>query len=117
MQKPTKLQNPKFENLKNLKNLPQIKAAALTYDDKADIAPKVLASGKGEIAKKIIQKAREFDIPLFANEELVNMLLKVEIDECIPVELYSAVVEAFVWLHNVEQKSQMSQNQLQNHSK
>ena len=63
------------------------------------------------MAKKIIQKAKEFEIPLFANEELVNMLLEVEVDENIPVELYSAVVEAFVWLHNIEQKAQISQNQ------
>ncbi|MGX3045429.1 EscU/YscU/HrcU family type III secretion system export apparatus switch protein [Helicobacter sp. T3_23-1056] len=92
-------------------NLSSTKAAALAYNQTQDIAPKVLASGKGEVAKKIIQKAKEFEIPLFANEELVNMLLEVEVDECIPVELYSAVVEAFVWLYNIEQKSQISQNQ------
>lgn len=101
----------KFFNHQYSQNLSNTKAAALSYNEEQDIAPKVLASGKGEVAKKIIQKAKEFEIPLFANEELVNMLLEVEIDENIPVELYSAVVEAFVWLHNIEQKSQISQNQ------
>ncbi len=86
------------------------KAAALAYDSQKDSAPKVLASGKGEIAKRIIQKAEEFDIPLFANEELVNMLLQVEIDEEIPRELYEAVVGVFVWLNNIERKSQLSFN-------
>ena len=102
----------KLQNLsKNASNKYQShkpKAVALAYDESIDIAPKVLASGSGEIAKKIIQKAKEFEIPLFANAELVNMLLKVEIDECIPVELYSAVVEAFIWLHNIQKESQMS---------
>lgn len=101
----------KFRNYQHSQNLSNAKAVALAYNEKQDIAPKVLASGKGEVAKKIIQKAKEFEIPLFANEELVNMLLEVEVDENIPVELYSAVVEAFVWLHNIEQKAQISQNQ------
>lgn len=86
------------------------KAVALAYDMQVDIAPKVLASGKGAIAERIIQKAKEFDVPLFANEELVNMLLQVEINEHIPTELYEAVVQVFVWLNTLEQDSQMSKS-------
>ena len=80
------------------------KAAALQYDPKTQNAPKILASGKGEIAKKIIQKAKEFDVPLFANEALVNSLLELDIDAEIPQELYQATVEVFVWLAKVEKK-------------
>lgn len=80
------------------------KAAALKYNKENDSAPKVVASGKGEVALKIIQKAKEFDIPLFANETLVNSLVDLKLDQEIPKELYSAVVEVFVWLMKNEEK-------------
>lgn len=84
------------------------KAAALAYNPESNDAPKVLASGRGTIAEKIIAKAKEFDVPLFANEELVNLLLQVEIDSEIPTELYEAVVGVFVWLNRIEQRAQLS---------
>ncbi|DAB28101.1 MAG: flagellar biosynthesis protein FlhB [Sulfurimonas sp. RIFOXYD12_FULL_33_39] len=80
------------------------KAAALKYDKTSGGAPKVIASGKGNIAQMIVQKAKEFDIPIFANEALVNSLINLEIDHEIPSELYSAVVDVFVWLMKNEKK-------------
>jgi len=80
----------------------QQKAAALQYD-KIN-APKVVASGSGEVAKSIIKKAQEFNIPLFANEALVNSLVDLEIDKEIPQELYQGVVEVFIWLAKNEKK-------------
>jgi len=90
-----------------MKKYTNIKAAALKYEAYKDLAPKIIAKGKGEVAKKIIQKAKEFDIPMFQNEVLVDSLLKVK-DETIPPELYKAVVEVFVWLYNLEDKIKMS---------
>jgi len=80
------------------------KAVALQYDQNKQNAPKVLAKGKGLIAKKIIQKAKEFDVPLFANEAIVDSLLDLEIDKEIPQELYRSVVEVFVWLNKQDRK-------------
>ncbi|MDD2790293.1 MAG: EscU/YscU/HrcU family type III secretion system export apparatus switch protein [Sulfurimonas sp.] len=80
------------------------KAAALKYDKKSSSAPTVVASGKGELAKRIIQKAQEFDVPIFANEALVNSLIDLEVDAQIPSELYQSVVEVFVWLMKNEKK-------------
>ncbi|MDD5157998.1 EscU/YscU/HrcU family type III secretion system export apparatus switch protein [Sulfurimonas sp.] len=82
----------------------QNKAAALKYDKANQGAPKVIASGKGAIAKKIIEKAKEFNVPIFANEALVNSLVDLDIDHEIPAELYKAVVEVFVWLMKNEKK-------------
>ena len=90
-----------------MKKFTNIKAAALKYKAYENLAPKIVAKGKGEIAKKIIQKAKKFDIPLFQNELLVDSLLKVNNDE-IPPELYQAVAEVFVWLYNLEQKAKLS---------
>ncbi|WP_104697947.1 MULTISPECIES: EscU/YscU/HrcU family type III secretion system export apparatus switch protein [unclassified Helicobacter] len=86
------------------------KAAALSYQKQIDHAPKVVASGKGAIAEKIIQKAKEFDVPLFSNRALVDSLLKIEIDDEIPQELYSSTVEVFIWLNKIETQAQVSKN-------
>ena len=77
-------------------------AAALKYDGDKDIAPKVIAKGRGVIAEKIIELARKNNIPLKSDPALVQILSKLDIDEQIPVELYKAVAEilAFVYSAN-----------------
>ena len=80
------------------------KAVALKYVRKEDSAPQVIASGKGEIANKIIEKAREYQIPLFCNQELVNSLINLEIDKEVPPQLYNALVDVFLWLMKNESK-------------
>ena len=84
------------------------KAVAMKYKAYEDNAPKVIAKGSGEIAKKIIEKAKEYDISVFQNPELTDMLMNVEVNEEVPAELYKAVVEVFIWLHKTEQKAQLS---------
>jgi len=84
------------------------KAVALKYKAYEDNAPKVIAKGKGELAKKIIEKAKIYDVPLFQNEMLAEMLLSVEVGEEIPPKMYKAVVDVFVWLHGLEEKAQLS---------
>jgi flagellar biosynthesis protein len=84
------------------------KAVALKYDQTQSSAPKVVAKGKGAIAQKILAKAQEFEIPIFQNEALADSLLKLDVDEQIPPNLYKAVAEVFVWLMKSEQKAQIS---------
>ncbi len=78
------------------------KAVALKYDKQTQNAPKVIASGKGEIASKIIEKAKEFDISIFQNETLVNSLIDIDLDKEVPPKLYEALVEVFIWLSKQE---------------
>ncbi len=84
------------------------KAVALKYEAGESSAPKVIAKGKGTIAEKILQKAQEFEVPIFQNEALANSLLALDIDEQIPPNLYKAIAEVFVWLMKSEQKAQIS---------
>jgi len=86
------------------------KAVALKYKAYEENAPKVIAKGKGELAKKIIEKAKIYDIPLFQNETLADMLLNVEIGEEIPPKMYQAVVDVFIWLYKLEEKAQLSKH-------
>ena len=71
------------------------KAVALGYNRSQDNAPKVLASGAGEIANKIISLAKEHDIPIKEDPDLIEILSKVEVDQEIPPNLYKAVAEIF----------------------
>ena len=84
------------------------KAVALKYQEDGKSAPKVVAKGKGAIADKIMEKAKEFDVPIFQNEALADSLLNLDLDEQIPPNLYKAVAEVFVWLMKSEKKAQKS---------
>ena len=80
------------------------KAVALGYNRSQDNAPKVLASGAGEIANKIISLAKEHDIPIKEDPDLIEILSKVEIDQEIPPNLYKAVAEIFSFLYKITNK-------------
>ena len=67
------------------------KAVALHYDHKQ--APTVVVKGEGVIAEKIIEAAAEHGIYIQENPVLAQALGVVELDEEIPVELYTAVAE------------------------
>ncbi len=84
------------------------KAVALKYDKESGSAPKVVAKGEGEIAKKIMEKAQAYDVPIFQNAALAESLLKLDLDEQIPPALYQAVAEVFVWLMKSEKKAELS---------
>ncbi len=84
------------------------KAVALKYENQSKSAPKVVAKGKGAIARKILEKANEFEIPVFQNEALANSLMDLDLNEQIPPKLYKAIAEVFVWLMTSEKKAQIS---------
>ncbi|SFB68589.1 EscU/YscU/HrcU family type III secretion system export apparatus switch protein [Butyrivibrio sp. YAB3001] len=73
-------------------------AVALGYDPNEDGAPKVIASGKGYLAEKIIEEAKENKIPVHEDDKLANTLSKLEIGEMIPPELYEVVAEILVFV-------------------
>lgn len=77
------------------------KAVALSYKPN-DIAPKVVAKGKGITAKKIIEKGLEEEITIYKDEILVESLIDLEISEEIPEELYEAVAEIIFYIYNLD---------------
>ena len=75
-------------------------SVALSYDEVG--APTVTASGDGLIAEAIIERAREFDVPVVEDAKLAQLLSTVPLGEEIPVELYQAVAEILVFLMRLE---------------
>lgn len=72
-------------------------AIALEYETE-DIAPKVVASGRGYLAEKIISAADEHEIPVHKDAKLAKSLGELEIGEYIPKELYQVVAEVLVYV-------------------
>ena len=77
------------------------KAAALKYDKSYD-APIVTAAGRGHIADKIIEKARESKVPVVENKELAELLTNVEVGDAIPYELYEAVAHVIAYVTDLD---------------
>ena len=84
----------------------QKKAIALKYQPKSDNAPKVTAKGKGKVAEKIIEIAREHNIYTHNDSNLVEILSRLDLNEEIPSDVYIIVAEllAFVYSLNSGQK-------------
>ena len=72
-------------------------AIALSYDPAED-APKVIASGRGLLAERIIEKANEYDVPVHRDDKLADTLSRLEIGDMIPPELYEVVAEILVFV-------------------
>lgn len=88
---------------------PKLKSAvALRYDVAKGPAPKVTAKGEGLVGERIIALARENNVPIKEDPDLVQILSQVDIDEEVPASVYKIVAEllAFVYQVNKDYKPQ-----------
>jgi flagellar biosynthesis protein len=82
------------------------KAVALKYDGKKNKAPRVIATGRGEIAEKIIEVAKAHNVPLVEDKNLVQLLEALELETEIPPELYRAVAEVLAFIYRLNSSAQ-----------
>jgi len=84
----------------------QKKAVALQYQPKLDNAPKVIPKGKGQVAEKIIEIAREHNIYIQNDPDLIEVLSQLDLNQEIPSDLYIVIAEllAFVYSLNSGEK-------------
>jgi len=82
------------------------KAAALKYDHASQNAPKVVAKGQGDVAKNIIKIAKDNNLPIKKDEDLIELLSKLDIDKEIPTEMYKAVAEIFSFIYGITNKKE-----------
>jgi len=76
-------------------------AIALEYNPSED-APRVVASGRGLLAEKIIEKAKEADVPIHRDDKLADTLSRLEIGDMIPPELYEVVAEILIFVDSMD---------------
>lgn len=81
------------------------RAVALKYRQAKDRAPRVVASGKGGVAKKIIELAREHGIYIHDDPDLVEVLSQLDLNEEIPPDLYIVVSELLAFVYALNKKT------------
>lgn len=79
-------------------------AIALKYDKDDDEAPKVIAKGIGEVAKSIIKKGEEEGVASLEDKALATELFKLDINDDIPEELYTAVAEILTYVYKLDKE-------------
>ena len=77
-------------------------AAALFYD--GSNAPTVTAAGSGDLAEQIIALAKEHNIPLFENAELLSLLTSIGVGEEIPETLYLCIAQVIAFAYKIQGK-------------
>jgi flagellar biosynthesis protein len=87
------------KNKRNLKS-----AVALKYKPEADSVPKVTAKGDGLVAERIIELARENQIPIKEDPDLVQVLSQVDINKEIPPSVYKVVAELLAFVYKLNNK-------------
>ena len=83
---------------------PRKRATALRYDREAGGAPKVVATGAGHIAARIVELAEAGGVPVREAPALVEALSRLELDQEIPADLYAAVAEVLIWAYGLESR-------------
>ena len=76
------------------------RATALSYGGEG--APKVVATGQGLIAERIVAAAREAGVPIRQDAALAEALAKLDLGREIPDDLYTAVAEALAWAYRLD---------------
>ena len=78
------------------------RAAALRYEAGADAAPRVVASGRGIVAERIVAEARAAGVPVRDDAALAEALAGLDLGANVPEELYRAVAEALAWAYRLD---------------
>lgn len=76
-------------------------ASALRYRP-SDHAPQVVASGRGRVAERIVEAAREAGVPIREDPALAQALQALELGDEVPAALYRAVAETLAWAYALD---------------
>ncbi|MDR2583281.1 MAG: EscU/YscU/HrcU family type III secretion system export apparatus switch protein [Fibromonadaceae bacterium] len=79
-------------------------AVALKHELGKPDAPRVVASGRGSFAERIIEKAVENEIPIHKDDNLASLLSKVSVPSFIPEELFEAVARVLAFVYRINDK-------------
>ncbi|WP_373020368.1 EscU/YscU/HrcU family type III secretion system export apparatus switch protein [Thiomicrorhabdus sp.] len=78
-------------------------AVSLQYEGEG--APIVTAKGSGHVAEQIIETAKQHNIPIQQDHQLVELLSQVELNHEIPSVLYEAVAQVLVFAYQLNGKT------------
>jgi len=78
-----------------------LRASALQYEP-GDRAPRVVASGRGMLAQRIIEAARDAGVPVTSDPALARALEALDLGDEVPEALYRAVAETLAWAYRLD---------------
>ncbi len=81
-----------------------LQAVALRYRPEEDNAPRLAAKGRGPVADKIIELARQHNIPIRQDRNLVQVLSVLNLEQEIPPNLYKAVAEILAFVYRLSNR-------------
>jgi flagellar biosynthesis protein len=90
-----------YFNQKRRKELNGPSAAVIRYE-KGDRAPTVVAHGRGYIAEKIIELAKQNHIPIEEDVSLVQHLLDIDLGDNVPPQLYAVIAEILILIEKID---------------
>lgn len=76
----------------------------MKYRTDQDPAPKVTAKGEGLVAERIIALAKENQVPIKEDPDLVQILSQVDINREVPSSVYKVVAELLAFVYKMNQK-------------
>ncbi|MCX7971400.1 MAG: EscU/YscU/HrcU family type III secretion system export apparatus switch protein [Negativicutes bacterium] len=79
-------------------------AVALKYRPRVESAPVLVAKGRGKIAERIVEIAREHKVPVYKNKTMTSMLMAIDLEREIPPELYRAVAEVLAYVYRLDRE-------------
>ncbi|MCL2566230.1 MAG: EscU/YscU/HrcU family type III secretion system export apparatus switch protein [Defluviitaleaceae bacterium] len=82
---------------------PKKRAVAIKYNPQ-DAAPKVVAKGKGHMADRIIDRAKDSNVKVYKDAELVKEFESINLDEHVPPELYEAVAKVLIFITDLDKR-------------
>ncbi len=89
---------------KKIDRPPIKKAVALRYDFERENAPRIIGTGSGKLAERLIELAREHDIPIQEDSDLVEILSRLNLNEEIPPSTYIIVSEILAFIYRTNEK-------------
>jgi flagellar biosynthesis protein len=87
------------------------RAVAVRYDPEREHAPRILASGRGDVAEKILEIARKHGVPAYVDPDLVEILAQFEPGTVVPEELYQVMAEILAFIYRLNRKRQAKAGQ------
>lgn len=89
------------------------KAVALRYDQQQDAVPRVVASGQGRVAERILDAAKQHGIDIHEDPDLIELLSKLHVDQYIPEKLFLAVAEVMAYVYRVNNRVDQARQKFQ----
>ena len=80
---------------------PELRAVALRYERDGGRAPELVARGQGALAAEILRLAREHDVPVHEDPDLLELFSACEPREELPEELWGAVAGLLAYLYRL----------------